>query len=88
MGGQEISTLKDALEFFTRMDTIQDYLADQGERVDTAHMSGFKTDAAEIQVDENTPLIKRLSIEEQFEDVLTYQLKQQQALKEALLSDS
>jgi hypothetical protein len=88
VNGQEISTLKDALEFFTRMETIQDYLAEQGEHTHTAEMDGFKTDPTEIQIDENTPLIKRLSIEEQFEDVLTYHLKQQQALKAALLASS
>ena len=88
-GEQDVSTLKDALEFFTRMETIQDYLAAQADGTDPAAMSGFGGDPADdIQVDENTPLIKRLSIEEQFEDVLTYQLKQQQALKAALLASS
>lgn len=77
---QEALTLEDALNFFKRVDTVQDYLAEQNEPSQTQDQN------PEGNIQENPSLIKRLSVEEQFENIATYQLKRTNALKAALQS--
>jgi hypothetical protein len=76
---QDISSLKDAMEFFTQIQTIQDYIAEE-----TSASSDENADESEGETKGETSIIKRISIEDQFDDVLLYHLKNQQEFKDAL----
>ncbi len=76
----EISSLQDALDFFTKIETIQDYIDGK----DISENSSDRLDNTPSEEVERS-IIKRLSIEDQFEDVLTYQIQRQELLKTALL---
>ena len=76
----EVLTLEDALDFFTRLDTIQDYIAAH----DDAFPADQSTETVEKPEDPNTSQIKRLSIDDQFKDIISYQLNRQNVLKAAL----
>lgn len=74
-------SLKRALSFFTEIQTIQDYLKPEQQSEINETQDYGDDDLGQ----KGQSIVKKLSIEDQFADVLSYHVKQQQALRQALL---